>query len=548
MNKKVILGASIGNCVHVAGIINFLSIARVQDYETIFLGPATDISYLYQKILEIKPNIIALSYRLTPNNALEILSEIEKFRNNSDLSDIRWCFGGTKPVADVARKFNFFDYISDGFDDIDDCVCFLKGTQKDDNSSNYKNNIVDRINEKYPYPVLRHHFGLPSYEDTLDGIKKIAEAKVLDVISLGPDQNTQQFYFNQENMDRVNDGAGGVPLRNKEDFIKLKEATMHGNFPLIRSYSGTADVFKMADLLIETLDNAWSAIPLCWYNELDGRGNRKVEISIKEAQGLIAYHGKKNITVEINEPHHWSLRDAHDVMSVFMAYVSSYNAKKFGVKNYIAQYMFNTPNTLSFSMDLARVLAMVELVESLKDENFNIFRQVRAGLNYLSPDLDVAKGQLAATTFLSMNIRPHIVHVVGFNEAEHAATPDNIIESCKIVRGVLRNVVNDHLDLTINPEIIERKKQLIEEANYLKEFICNFYKDYDDPLANAFVLSDCIKRGILDAPHIVKNKKIRGILETRVQDGKCVAFSKKLGRNICERERIEELKSNGNLD
>ncbi len=553
MKNKIVLGASIGNCVHVAGIINFLNIAKSHGYDTIFLGPATGTEILKSKILEIKPDIVALSYRLTPENVSKILADIDEFRKNINFTDTKWCFGGTKPVADAARTFDFFEYISDGFDDIDDCACFLNGIEKDDKYREYQGNIIDRINEKYPYPVLRHHFGLPSYEDTLKGIKEIADAKILDVISLGPDQNTQQFFFNQQNMDKKNDGAGGVPLRTREDFINLKEATKRGNHPLIRCYSGTADVFKMADLLIETIDNAWSAIPLCWYNELDGRGDRSIEVSIDEAQRLIKYHGDRNIAVEINEPHHWSLRDAHDVMSVFMAYVSAYNAKKYGVKNYIAQYMFNTPNTLSFSMDLARVMAMVELVEELSDDNFKIYRQVRAGLNYLSPDLDIAKGQLAATTFLAMNIKPHIIHVVGFNEAEHAATPENIIESCKIVRGVIRNLVNDSIDLSKNDEIIKRKENLISEVKYLKDFICDFYKDYEDPLSNAFVLADCIKRGIIDAPHIVKNDKFRGVLSTRVIDGKCqacsgLAYSDEKVKELSEKERIGDLRENGNLD
>ncbi len=547
MKNKTILGACIGNCVHVAGIIRFLDIAKSHSYDTVFLGPATSVDTLKAKIIEIKPDIVALSYRLTPENVYKLLTDIDEFRKQNELSSIKWCFGGTKPVADVAKGFNFFEYISDGFDDIDDCACFLSGVEKNDKDKYFQGNIIDRINEKYPYPVLRHHFGLPSYNDTLEGIKKIAESKVLDVISIGPDQNTQQFFFNQKNMDSKNDGAGGVPLRTREDFIKLKEASKRGNYPLLRCYSGTADVFKMADMLIETIDNAWTAIPLCWYNELDGRGDRSIEVSIDEAQRLIKYHADRNIAVEINEPHHWSLRDAHDVMSAFMAYVSAYNAKKYGVKNYIAQYMFNTPNTLAFSMDLARVMAMVELVEGLADDSFKVYRQVRAGLNYLSPDLNIAKGQLAATTFLAMNIKPHIVHVVGFNEAEHAASADDIIESCKIVRGVIRNLVNDNIDLSKNEEIIKRKEKLISEVHYLEDFICDFYKDYEDPLANAFVLADCIKRGIIDAPHIVKNEKFRGILKTRVIDGKCLAYSEEKMKELSEKERIEELKINGNL-
>lgn len=547
MRKKIILGSSIGNCVHVAGIIHFLQIAENEGYDTVFLGPAVPINELFAKIKELKPDLVALSYRLTAENCEKLIKEIIDMSKIEECKNIKWCFGGTLPVAKAAMKFNFFDYISDGLDDVDDSIAFLKNIDKTFNENNHAQKIIDRINEKYPYPVLRHHFGLPSYKETLDGIKTIAESKVLDVISIGPDQNTQQYFFKQEKMDKNLDGAGGVPLRTKEEFIALKEASQFGNKPLIRCYSGTDDVFKFAELLKNTIDNAWCAVPLCWYNEIDKRGTRTIEVSIKEAFELIKYHGDRNIPVEINEPHHWALRDAHDVISVVTAYLSAYNAKKYGAKDYIAQYMFNTPNTLSFSMDLARVLAMIEISETLQDEKFKIYREVRAGLNFLSSDLDVAKGQLAATTFLASSVKPHIIHVVGFNEAEHAATPENIIESCKIVRGVIRNLVNDSIDITDNKIIQNRKTHLINEANYLLNFICNYYKEYNDPLGNDFVIADCIKRGILDAPHILKSNKFKGILETRVIDGKCVAYSKELSKEINEQERMEILKNAGNI-
>lgn len=549
MRKKVILGASLGNCVHVAGIIHFLQIAEKEGYETIFLGPAIPIKEIFNKIKKVKPDLVALSYRLTASNCDNLISEIVHMSKIEleDCKNIKWCFGGTSPVSQVAMKYNFFDYISDGFDDVDDSIAFLKNIDKKSTEQKYGQNIIDRINDKYPYPVLRHHFGLPSYKETLAGIKTIAQSKILDVISIGPDQNTQQFFFSQEKMDKNLDGAGGVPLRTKEEFISFKEAAQFGNRPLLRCYSGTDDVIKFAKMLDETISNAWCAVPLCWYNEIDKRGTRTIEVSIKESFELIKYHGDKNIPVEINEPHHWALRDAHDVISVVMAYLSSYNAKKYGAKDYIAQYMFNTPNTLSFSMDLARVLAMIELAETMKDENFRVYRQVRAGLNFLSPDLDVAKGQLAATTFLASSVKPHIIHVVGFNEAEHAATSENIIESCKIVRGVIKNLVGDCIDISNNISIQNRKLDLINEANFLLNFICDYYRDYEDPLGNGDVIADCIKRGILDAPHIIKNEKFKGILETRVIDGKCVAYSRGNSREISEFERMEILKQNGNL-
>ena len=70
-------------------------------------------------------------------------------------------------------------------------------------------------------------------------------------------------------MDHRLDGAGGVPLRSKDDFIKLYEAAQRGNYPLLRCYSGTSNLIPFAQVLQETIKNAWCAVPLCWYNVLD---------------------------------------------------------------------------------------------------------------------------------------------------------------------------------------------------------------------------------------------------------------------------------------
>lgn len=492
--------------------------------------------------------MVSVGYRLTPENGEKVLNKLITLAKENQLETIKWSFGGTKPVAQVAQKFDFFDYISDGTDDIDQSIAFLRGKTLENGETENMGNLVDRINQKYPYPLLRHHFGLPTLSETVDGIQQIADSRVLDVISVGPDQNTQQFYFNQENMDSENDGAGGVPLRKEEDFVALKKASQTGNYPLMRCYSGTSDVFQMADLLKRTIDNCWCAVPLSWYNEMDGRGTRTVEVSVKEAQDLLAWHGERNIPVEMNEPHHWAMRDAHDVISIVMAYLAAYNAKAYGVKDYISQYMFNVPNTLSFKMDLARVLAMRDLVESLADEDFRIYRQTRAGLPFLSADLDVAKGQLASSTMLQMAIAPHIIHVVGYSEAEHAASPEVVIESSKIVRGVIRSVMHGSPDLSQDKEVQARREELLNEAKTLVTFIKEFYKEYKDPLANSNVIADAIKRGIIDAPHIVKNERYIGVLKTAMIDGKCLAVDENTNEAISEQERFAVLKANGNLE
>lgn len=538
--KKIILGASIGNCVHVAGVVHFLSLAEQEGYEAVFLGPAVSIEQLFDKIEEYHPDMISVGYRLTPSNVESLLDEIAEKRERLSYRP-RWTFGGTKPVADVAKSYSFFEFISDGFDDIKDSIRFLRGEVQEESAKSYGKTLIERIEKSYPYPILRHHFGLPSMEATIEGVKEIADSKVLDVISLGTDQNAQQYFFRQEKMQTKFDGAGGVPIRTEDDLRKLKEASLRGNYPLMRCYSGTEDVFQYAQLLVDTIDNAWTAVPLYWYNELDGRGERSIETSLKEAQDLIRWHAERGIPVEINEPHHWGLRDAHDVIPVVAAYISAYNAKRTGVKDYIAQYMFNNPNGLTFSMDLARVLAMIELVESLEDENFKIYRETRAGLPLFHADEAIAKGQLAASTFMQMVVKPHIIHVVGFCEANHAADAKDLIESCKIVKGVIRHTLGEQFSIEKDERILRRKEELISEAKELLNFINKKFEKYDDPIANPYVLAECVKRGYMDAVHIVKGEKFKGNLATKFWNGMCVAYDKKTGKVLSEKERLEGL-------
>lgn len=541
MKKGLVIAASLGNCVHVAGALHFLTLAADEGFETWFLGPATPVERIIAAIKERSPVMVSVGYRLTPENGEALLLDLVE-QAKQLVKQPRWVFGGTRPVAAKAAALGFFEKVFDGSEDIDETIAFLRGKEVMAGEARYAQSLGQRIAEKQPYPLLRHHFGLPNVEETRRGIETIAKSKVLDVISLGPDQNTQQFFFEPEKRRPELDGAGGVPIRTAEQFRALKAAAQCGNFPLMRCYSGTAHVFEMAQLLDSTIDNAWCAVPLCWYNELDGRGDRSLETSMAQAVALMGWHGERGIPVEVNEPHHWGLRDAHDTISVVMAYLAAYHAKKAGVKEYISQHMFNNPSNLSFSMDLARVLAQVELVESLADGEFTVYRQARAGLPFLSSDLEMAKGQLAASTYLSMAISPHIIHVVGYSEAEHAATPQVVIESCKIVRGVIRSVLNGGVDQAADDAVKQRKAELLQEAQVLLAFIKERYTGVDDPLGSVEVLCDCIQEGIIDAPHIVKNEKFRGTLKTRVIGGKCLAYDEKAGHPLCERERLAQWK------
>lgn len=463
-----ILGAAIGDCVHVAGVYNFLCLAEEAGYETVFLGPAIPTGTLINAIGREKPDIVGLSYRLTPEAAGRLLPEFRRALVQAGVEvgvagGVRFVFGGTPPVARVARDAGWFEAVFDGSEDDEKVLAWLRSAlhsgpagkahtrEKGVGELNGRpplaevppQTLVERIEAQKPYPLIRHHFGLPSLEATVEGVARIAEAGVLDVISLGPDQNAQESFFRPDEMDPAQDGAGGVPVRRPEDFRAIYQASRRGNYPLVRSYSGTRDLIKMAAILKETVNLAWGAIPLFWYSELDGRSDRRLEQSIAENQEAMAWHARAGIPVEVNEAHHWGLRDAPDAVVVAAGFLAAYNAKKAGVREYVAQFMFNTPPATSFRMDLAKMLAMLDLISELEEEGvFRVWRQTRTGLASLPVDLDRAKGQLASSTMLQMALKPHIVHVVAHCEADHAATPADIIEAVKIARGVIKNCIH----------------------------------------------------------------------------------------------------------
>ncbi|UCE19694.1 MAG: cobalamin-dependent protein [Gemmatimonadota bacterium] len=541
--KKKILGASLGHCVHVAGILSFLNAAERYDYTTHFLGPATSIEKLTQAILDEDPDIIALSYRLTPEVLKELLVSLQKEIEEKSIGKKTFIFGGTPPAAEVARQSGLFDAVFVGGESPEEITDFLKGQVEEARQVEMPpQNLVDRIAHASPYPILRHHFGRPTVAETVEGAREIALSETIGVISIGPDQNAQESFFRPGEMKRGQDGAGGVPLRKPEDLEAIYAATRCGNYPLLRCYSGTRDLIRWAEMSQKTINIAWGAVPLLWYNRLDGRSERTPVESIRENQETMRWYAEHDIPLEVNESHHWSLRDAPDVVAVATAFLAACNAKKMGVRNYISQYMFNTPAKTSPSMDLAKMLAKIELIESLHDEHFTSMRQTRAGLTSLSTDPDVAKGQLAASCYYQLALEPKIVHIVGFCEADHAATPADVIESAKIVQGVLKNYFLDPLPMINDERIGKRKERLVEEAKHLLEAIRRIAPDeVDEPWTDPENLARAVKVGLLDAPHLCGNPHASGKIFTRVIDGVCVAVDLEKGNVLSEKDRISQI-------
>ncbi len=538
-----IVAGALGNCVHVAGTAGFLSIAEQMGYRTVFLGAAVPVDKLVEAVERHRPQIVGVSYRLTPEVGKRLLDELKRKLEKRGLMDATFVFGGTPPMCEVAEEAGWFDRCFSGLENPEEVWAYLRGDTGRSETRGYGHNLMDRLERKHPYPLLRHHFGLPSLEETLDGVRRIAEAGVLDVISIAPDQNAQESFFRPEEMDPALDGAGGVPVRSAEDLSAIYSASRCGSYPLVRIYSGTRDLIAWAEVATKTVANAWAAIPLCWYSALDGRSKRTPEEAIRENQAAMKWYALRGIPVEVNEPHHWSLRDSHDVTSVVMAYLAAYNARQMGVSRYVAQYMFNTPPRTSPAMDLAKIQAQIEMVESLHGPDFFSLRQVRAGLLHLSPHLSRAKGQLAASTTIALSVAPHIIHVVGFCEGDHAATPDEVVESCEIVNGVLRNCHPGAQELIGGPAVVARKRELLAEAEFLLRAISDLGDGDEDPYSSPRVIARAISLGLLDAPHLKGNAYALGAMCTRLVDGAVVCVDPESGEPVDERKRLDTLSS-----
>lgn len=539
---KTVVAGALGECVHVAGVSNFLRLAESAGWRTIFLGPAVPIETFIEVARREKADLVGVSYRLTPETGERLIAEFAEAAADLHSQGVRFSFGGTPPVCrKVETLEGFFETVYDGSESREDILAYLRGEDvSSTGESAYPQSTIERIHWKQPFPLLRHHFGLPTMQATIAGISEIAEAKALDVISLGIDQDAQANFFHPERQNPRSTGAGGVPVRSAEDYRLLYQASRTGNFPLMRTYSGTDDFIRLAEMYVETINIAWCAIPLFWFNLMDGRGPLTLVESIREHQHVMSWYGERNIPVELNEPHHWGMRDASDVVFVTSAYLAAYNAKAFGVKDYIAQLMFNSPPNLSDAMDLAKMLAILEMIAPLEDDNFHVWRQTRTGLLSYPLEDNAARAHLATSIYLQMALKPHIIHIVGHTEADHAATSEDVIAASLAARRSIENALAGQADMTVDPRVQARKNYLIEQTQITLQAIKAIsLAGSDDPLTDPPTLTKAVNLGILDAPQLKNNPFAPGNISTRILQGASETIDE-LGNLISEQERLKD--------
>ena len=537
MTPTRIVGGALGDCVHVSGTLNFLSAARRAGCLTEFLGPATPIERIVEVAKSGEADLIALSYRLSPGVAERLFDRLKRALTDAGVADQRMVFGGTEPVAQVARRSGLFEEVF-GEPGGPTAEVYLSGGVPGEEQSSWAGTLVERRGRSYPRPLIRHHFGLPDLEVTIRGVGLIADSGVVDVISIAPDQNAQEFFFHPQRMDAAQDGAGGVPVRSPDDFQRLHEASRCGNHPLMRCYAGTNEQGAFAAMLHETIDNAWDALPVFWYSELDGRSQRRLEDAIEEQNEVAAWCAAQGIPVERNDQNQWALRHAHDAVQVAAATLAAQLTTQRGVDTYVLQMMLNTPPGISPAMDIAKMGAMETMVRRRVGDGVTVLRELRAGLFSMPPDPDRARGQLASSVRTAMLISPDILHVVGHTEAHHAADADDVVASCLLADQVITDSVAGLPDPFVDPEVAARRDVLVAEAEILLHAVDELCPGASDGDPEA--LGRVVRRGLFDAPHLTGNPVAPGRVVT-VVDGGCDAVDPATGKPLGEAARVAEL-------
>ena len=517
--RRVMVGA-IGACVHNLGVEGFADWMEDKGlgYVSVKLGPAVPIPEVINKIREARPEVVGISMRLGDLHIDKLIGEFIELATRYDLhpgqSGIRYAFSGLRPAANVVRamtgaplepdpftpederhfdleaiaeEYNsrenfqgFFELVADDFitmEELEDFAHRKLLDKRDPQQIEWSDFLVERIQqvrEAEGRPILRAHIGVAAetIEPTVEAIEKLADAHAFEIVSLAPDQPSQEllakFIRGEEDPDKYLRGQGGAPIRTLEDLSRLKAASQRGNFPMTRIYTGTDELVALANLWHEYLNSCFPAVPIFFYNELDGRGPISIRDSVTEHYDTIRWWAAQGKPLEINDPHQWGLRYASDDMQVTDHVLCGFIALKMGVKHYIMQMMFELPPEISALDDLAKMKAAYELIEPLtRHYDFNIIRETRSGLPGFPPNLYQAKGHLAFGVYTQLYIEPDILHVVTHSEAHHEATANDIIESCELVKQVCWDFKKGHVpDIWADPVLRARKRELKEGAMY----------------------------------------------------------------------------------
>src|SRR5512147_770038 len=124
---KTVVAGALGECVHVAGVTNFLRLAEAAGWRTVFLGPAVSVEEMISAAQREGADLIGVSYRLTPETGERLLAEFAESAAELHERGVRFAFGGTPPVVERVRSLGFFERAFDGSEPPEAVLAYLKG-------------------------------------------------------------------------------------------------------------------------------------------------------------------------------------------------------------------------------------------------------------------------------------------------------------------------------------------------------------------------------------------------------------------------------------
>ena len=581
MRNRFFVATSLAQDPHTEGMHNASKIAALDGIGSFILPPSLDYQAFYDAIDKYIPRYIGLSYRQNEDVAVHELFKVINFFSETGLvkkdDDVKIIFAGLpKTIQVLEGKVNELPlpvYLCKAspiiLERVTETVDFFEITHNREKiiaqvheeleprgidiinqladeairGDDYKNepplevpsiaamnDYIVRIKESQ-FPVLRSHFGIPDKTilPTVEGIKELANARVLDELSLGSSDLSQRYFGHPEMFDRMKND-GGVPYKTYQDLVTLFQASRRGNYPGVKPYCHVTDLVNFVHQSLDAgmLRGVHQAVPLYWFNELDGRGPAEIRPNIREHFAAVRELAKEGIPVEMNDPNQWSSRWAHDTIIVTSYALISAVMTMCGVQNMVLQMQFNKPKETGDYADLAKMQAGLEMARTISMGRKNpapIWRETRTGIESLSADMTRAKWQLARSTFLQMCFDPHIIHIVSYCEANYAARPADIIDSSKLIRRavrIFRENKEDVLKEVNSPIVKDRKDYLIKESCFLLNEIAKLHPGYRPVpmtdlaqfLGNEDVIASSIEKKLMTAPGII-NEKYRGDFITK---------------------------------
>src|SRR5690606_26334450 len=134
---------------------------------TTFLGIGAKPARIIGALQVVETDYLALSYRLTLEVADKLFAELKNVLQEAGLNHEKIIFGVTPSVTKVAADSGMFSRILTGEEEEGAVVSVLKGETMDEEARLGGDTLVERMAQKRPYPLIRHHFGLPSLEETV---------------------------------------------------------------------------------------------------------------------------------------------------------------------------------------------------------------------------------------------------------------------------------------------------------------------------------------------------------------------------------------------